>query len=404
MVSDAGGGGFVVLDSTGAALFSSLRVLNYPYVTDIVTGAASPVKASAGDPYTTGFAQTRLHTRSVLVAGGSGIEVDAYFGPSVQPSPNATLFSPATQAFTPTSSMGSPRAFHTLVTTFNGSALAIGGYRQSIYGSAVSARNPQGNPTDVIEGYNPYIGAWVDAGFVYNSRVAHASIVLASGLVLTAGGYFAALGSKPACNFAELFDPVLGGSGVNTGFMATPRAEFAMTLLHGGNVLACGGLNTVGPDTLTIEYLYSCELYLPSNGSWVPTGNLTMRTVNLTDGQPYTLPWTNFALSLLPNGQVLASGPPSTNQTDPAHCAQQLSLYDPQTGKWSEPAPGAEFVGPQIILPTGDLLVGGAYTSVAQCQNSGGSSITTVSGLYHPLTGSQKFGSLQFLGSSPVLF
>ena len=383
VVSDAGGGGFVVVDSTGRALFSTLRVLALPSQTAYVYNAVSGSWAAAGSLPASEpnyeFAQTRLHSGSVLLAGGLGA-----------PSAHAYLFSPASLAFSPTGSMAVPRASHQLVTSFGGSALAVGGTTGP---SPTSA--PGGQLTGSIEAFSPSSGTWRQAGALVLPRAGHASVVLPNGQVLTTGG-FADDGPRRATKRAELFDPVLGTSR-ETGSMGSPRAGHSMLLLADGTALACGGINTMpvlddGGQFSGTEYLISCDLYTPSKGSWEQTGNMTKRLLEAA-GQPF-VPWVGFTLSLLPNGQVLASGPPL--DFNASLCVQQFNLFDAHARTWSEPAPPVpSFFGPQNLLPTGELLLANAFSSVSECQNSFRLPPSTT--LYNPIT-----GNLQVTGSLPV--
>lgn len=393
-MSGTGPGGVVLVDSNSTVLFSTLRVFNYPNVTDLVTGAATPVRGP--DPTSLGAQQqTRLHSGAILVTGGTVAPGPPNFTPATLN--NASLFSPATLSFTPAASMATPRAYHTSVVTLNGTALVISGltYAGPQYDFDVQPRDAGGTATTSIEAFNPFTNTWSPAGNMLTAKSGHVSVVLPSGKILSTGGYVLS-GFLPASAESELYDPVLGVS-TATGNMTTPRADFQMILLADGTALACGGANTVGEEAEEYENLFSCERYFEGNGTWVPTGNLSMTTAYAYNGQPYTPPWLGgFILSQLPNNQVLASS------VSP-QCSPQLSLFEPSTGTWLEPAPGALFGGPQILLPTGELLVGNAFTA-AQCQGVGGpGNATGVDELYNPLTGGARFGTLHFGSGGPQL-
>ena len=182
-----------------------------------------------------------------------------------------------------------------------------------------------------------------------------------------------------ATSAAELFDPVTGVSTFTDG-LGEPRVGHSMILLADGRVLACGGEDFGGdqPPFNYFAYLYTCVVYNASTGSWTPTGNMTQR-LQQGGGQP--VPWVGPFLSLLPNGTVLAGGGGS------AVCVQQFDLFDPQTGTWSETGPVPASQGPRFLLPTGELLLTNAFTSVAQCQNASSFSTPTGSVLYNPATG-----------------
>ena len=388
VVSDAGLGGFVVVDSTGAALYSTLRVLGiYPVygqpeylgvVYDVAAGTWSSVGMTP--PVADGFAGlglsvpfTRLHDGSVLVAGGAA-EPDDPAG-IMNTLPTAFIFSPAALAFRATGNLTTPRAYFTLVTALNGAALAIGGVTvNGLFGP------DGGEVTGSIEVYSSG-GFWSPAGSMITPRDGHVSVVLPSGRVLTTGGYVGVQNSnRGATSSAELYDPILGVS-TATAPMSSPRVGHSMVLLADGAALACGGLYPIFNGRFQqITYLSTCETYNESSEVWEPTGNLT--------GRGNTIGWVNFVLSLLPNGQVLAS-----NNEGSQPCQAEFTLFDPHSRTWSVQAPVPSFLGPQILLPTGELLLPNAYTSVAQCLNATGTPASTL--LYNPITGSQKLtGSL----------
>ena len=385
VVSDAGGGGFVVLDSTGRALFSTLRVLTLPYNGGNASSAVYDIAAgtwSAGGPFPAARlpAVTRLHDGSVLAAGGEG------FNPFFQgygPSQNVSRFSPASLKATDADLMISGRDLHQLVTLFNGSALAIGGIEY--YGGLPKPDDPDAVFNPFFEIYSPNSGTWRRGCCrpLITQRAQHVSIVLQSGKVLTTGGLVGGGDPRVATNSAEVFDASSGvGVATAVGNMSSPRIGHAMALLPDGTVLACGGAsNGIRLRPSETDYLFSCDLFIPSTGLWVPTGNLTVRPAPTTDQVSFN-PWVGFQLSLLPNGQVLAWG--GSNQ---ARCEQQFNIYDVHAKTWSVTPTAPAFYGPQILLPTGQLLAG-AYTSLAACQNSSATRPTSTI-LYDPLTGKQ---------------
>lgn len=178
-----------------------------------------------------------------------------------------------------------------------------------------------------------------------------------------------------------------------------------MVLLADGTALACGGASlTLFAPPYFINYLFTCDLYNSSSGVWEPTGSLTVRPVpsNLNNNVPFN-PWVGFTLSLLPNGHVLASGPPLGR--NPGLCEQQFNIFDPQAQTWSVLASIPAFYGTTVLLPTGQLLLPEAFASVAECQNSNATGPTSTV-LYNPLTGTQTVtGTVSPISATtPVLF
>ena len=408
IVSDAGGGAFVVVDSIGNALFSTLRLLASSFNTFNQSSAVYDIAAgswSTAAPLQYQAPATRLHDRSILLAGGAIVG-------SSQPSVNASIFSPASLATTATGNMETGHELHTLVTIFNGSALALSGVTH--YSGPPGPEQGGALYTPVIELYSPSSGAWAPGpvnfpvpqlpggGFMVVARAEHVSIVLSDGTVLTSGGFaaFANGGGGGATGSAEIFDPRTAIS-TAVGSMSNARVGHQMILLNDGTALSCGGVaGTLRAPPYMLNYVFTCDLFIPSSGLWEPTGSLTVRSVPASANNNVAFnPWFDFTLSLLPNGQILASGPPLG--LNPALCEQQFNIYDPQARTWSVPASVPAFFGSPVLLPTGQLLLPNAFTSVAECQSS--SAIPAATVLYDPLTGKQTVsGSVPVILASPV--
>ena len=130
--------------------------------------------------------------------------------------------------------------------------------------------------------------------------------------------------------------------------MSTARQRHQAVLLPNGQVLVAGGENASGT-------LASTELYNPSTGTWTPTGSMIT-------------PRTDFSLTLLSHGKVLAAG------------GTTAELYDPATGTWSATgSPPFNLGGPNAAtLQNGQVLANGAYNcSPGTCSDA----------VYNPLTG-----------------
>jgi hypothetical protein len=137
--------------------------------------------------------------------------------------------------------------------------------------------------------------------------------------------------------------------------MTTARQGHQAVLLPSGEVLVAGGVNASGT-------LASAELYDPSSGVWTTTGSMhTARS--------------NFSLTLLPDGEVLAVQGTSAE------------LYKPSTGRWAKTGGPTSIVGGSNAA----LLLDGRVLAI-------GESLNTPSELYDPSTG--KWSATGFTGNT----
>lgn len=155
----------------------------------------------------------------------------------------AEVYDPATNTWTPTNPMNSARVLHTVTLLPNGKVLAAGG--------TAAAFNPilQGS----AEIYDPATNAWTPTGELTTPRMTHSAVLLANGKALISGG---ATGSNsPIVNNAELYDPATG-QWSPTGGMTTPRVTHSLTVFPNGKVLAVGGASANTGGLLRSSELY----------------------------------------------------------------------------------------------------------------------------------------------------
>lgn len=199
---------------------------------------------------------------------------------------------------------------------------------------------------------------WSPTGGLGALREQHGSDTLPNGSVLVTGGEDVA----GIVASAELYDPATKLWTVAES-MGYPRQGHATVLLQNGRLLAAGGFTD-----LTGVPTASAELYEPVSGRWSPTTN-AMASARV-----------NFAVSLLPNGRVLASG---GRFGGGAFYTNAADLFDPASSSWaSTGAMGTSRTQhSSTLLPSGKVLVVGGF--------GGGSPKTLATAeIYDPSTGS----------------
>jgi len=327
---------------------------------------------------------TKVHGGQVVVTGGDASD---YNGPpldTVQTYGQSDIMPPPTGTWALTGSLTQSRVNYTLTLLTNGMALAAGGVIGGIPPVTIAS----------AELYNPASGTWTNTGPLTTDRASHTATALTTGWVLVAGGYSGPLGSRVTLASAELYNPATQ-TWTNTGAMNTPRLAASSILLASGLVLVAGGAEDA-----------SSELYDPTNGTWAYTGYMNnvrfnFEAVQLQNGQVlayggadtntaeiYDSPsgtWSNTApslieqdgatMTLLPDGSVLLAGGFDTNDNGLAE------LYNPATQSWTQTQdmnfPRQEATA--NLLPNGVVLVAGGLDT--------NSDVTPDAELYDPATG-----------------
>ncbi|MBX3410590.1 MAG: immunoglobulin domain-containing protein [Phycisphaeraceae bacterium] len=200
-----------------------------------------------------------------------------------------------------------------------------------------------------IARYNTDTGVWSALGSGVNGAI-FALAVLPGGDVVVSGS-FSTAGGIPASNIAR-YNPSTGvwsalGSGiVGNQYWTCARA---LTVLPGGEVIVGGYFTTAGGIPAG-----NIARYNPMTDTWSAMGSGTNGVVN--------------ALAVIPNGDVIVGG---LFRTAGETTASDIARYSPGTGTWSALGSGITSGGPLYydevialaVLPDGDVIAGGAFTT-----------------------------------------
>lgn len=268
--------------------------------------------------------------------------------------------------FVPAQDMNVGRGFHTATLLPDGHVLVTGGI--------VGAADLCADGTPSAELYDPVAGVFAFTGMMTSPRYAHTATLLTNGRVLVAGGSGPApidcsdLG-EPVLSSAELYDPT-NGTFIATGQMGQARVGHTATLLLNGQVLIAGGGDTGGGDfPLYGTATTTAEIYDPLHSLFKPAGKMVVARFGHT-------------ASLLSNGKVLITGGAVTSLGQPTNTAE---IYDPATDSFA--ATGSMSTSRSghtaTMLTDGTVLIAGGYTTFTN-----GTFVSTTSAeIYDPATG-----------------
>jgi hypothetical protein len=236
---------------------------------------------------------TLLPNGKVLIAGGgtAGGFGLPFLGQGIA---GSEVYDPATNSFSATGAMGTPRYAHTATLLPNGKVLIVGGFSTADVGAYTE------NVLLTAELYDPATGAFTPTGSLGAARGGHTATLLANGKVLVAGGLISLnFAGVSFASTAEVYDPATGAF-TPTGDMTAHREEHTATLLPDGRVLIVGGATAalIWSDVATISSqgtLASAEIYDPATGSFTATDGMTA-------------PRSAHTATLLPDGTVLLAG------------------------------------------------------------------------------------------------
>lgn len=188
--------------------------------------AANSMHAARGS-----FAATLLLNGQVLVSGG--------INAAGNPISSAEKYNPTTGLWALTSAMKVARDEHTATLLPNGNVLVAGG------------ENLGGVTFAKTELYNPTTKTWSLTGNMNTGRLEHTATLLLNGTVLVSGGNKVTTNSTTVLSSAEIYNPSTG-LWTKTGSMGSPRVGHSSTLLATGLVLNAGG-STINDELATAE-------------------------------------------------------------------------------------------------------------------------------------------------------
>jgi N-acetylneuraminic acid mutarotase len=252
---------------------------------------------------------------------------------------DALLYNPARNAWSPAASMPTARVGHTATRLANGQVLVVGG-----------VTDPDGlTATASTALYDPRANRWRAAASMSTGRLGHSATLLHGGRVLAAGGLEDTLTASSLAT-AELYNPTTN-RWTRTGSMATPRADHTASLLRSGKVLVAAGFQAAG-----VNLTATAELYDPTRRVWT-------RVPSLAHAR------TDHVAAVLADGRVLIAG--GRQETAPFTLAS-VELYDPRANRWSR---AASLLTPRqspaiARLTNGDILVAGGRRLSAQQESS----------------------------------
>ena len=250
------------------------------------------------------------------------------------------LFDPATEKWTETQGMKTPRFQHTTHVLSDGRVVAIAGYNDGMMVSSV-------------EIYDPTAGTWSDGGMIITARMNHTSILLQNGKILIVGGF----DGSDFLKLCELYDPATKSS-VAAGSLKLGRHDHNAILLKSGKVLITGG-RVGGADGV---YLNEAELYDPTTDAWTVINPMNSSRIIGT-------------LVEFSDETVLAAGGRATAN----NATQSADLFDPVSQTWTATSPMKEprhWQGESLMPNDRYLITGGikdadwASNNVVQVSNT----------------------------------
>jgi N-acetylneuraminic acid mutarotase len=256
---------------------------------------------------------TLLANGRVLVVGGK----DPVSGAARA---SAELYDPEANSWSAAGSLLAARHDHRALLLPTGKVLVTGGWD----GAALASS----------ELYDPQLNQWVPTGALATAMRPGPLVLLSNGRAMRVGGETALSGGVPALS-CELYDPVTG-RWTATGALNATRAQFSVTVLLDGRLMALGGVSGA-------NYLGAMELYNPAIGAWSNAASSGIARAGHT-------------ATLLRDGRVVVAG-----GANASGALASVDVYNPSGDSWASLAalPSARSQHSALLLPNGRVLVSG---------------------------------------------
>lgn len=266
-----------------------------------------------------GATATLLTNGKVLIAGGNNGNYLA----------SALIYSPDSNTYTPTGSMGTARSQAGAILLPSGKVLLVGG--QSARFSA----------TSLIESYDPVTQTFGIEGNLASARSSASVSMLADGRILVAGGYVPPPDNNHGGSIlasAEILKQPMATATPLAHSMTTPRTDASSSILLDGRILVAGGRN--GSNVLA-----SAELFSDLLDTFTAAGSLAT-------------PREHASSALLPDGSVVLIG----GRDASGAALASAERFNPLTSSFSTNSASlwhARYSAASALLANGQLLLAG---------------------------------------------
>lgn len=281
----------------------------------------------------------RLNDGRVLLIGGADAAGNVLA--------SCEIYDPATNSFSPTGAMATPRILHAACLMANGSVMVAGG-TSTLMPDVTAAITATLNTAEI---WNPATGAWTGTANIGGRRLGPALTLLPNGQVMVSGGVEVTifLGVPIAASSTTNVQRWSAGAWSNGPNMSQGRAghHYNQVRLADGRILMSGGVNV--PSLLgatTAAPISGAELYNPTTNSW--------QTANMPNARAL------HTATRLADGRVAACGGAQGTLLAPIPI-DAVDVFDPATNSWT-PAPNltvARGSHTAQLLPDGTLILFG---------------------------------------------